>query len=58
MITYTLVKVTPLPPGNPYDSYRWLFDHTEDSANNNTFWHNSDIKNGRNINILGGDSDS
>ncbi len=44
-----------LDPTMAYD--RDPSDHIGDSDNSNYFWY-SDITNGRNINLLGGDSDS
>ncbi len=37
---------------------RSLSDHTGDSDNSNSFRHHSDVTNGRNINLLGGNSES
>ncbi len=42
-------------PGHPQDSDRVPSDHIGDSDNSNYFSHHSDIKNGRNINLLEGD---
>ncbi len=41
------------PRGRPQDYHRGMSDYTADSDNNIT-----DITNGRNIDIMGGDSDS
>ncbi len=40
------------------DANMGLSDHTGDSDNSNSFWHHSEITNGRNIDLLGEDSDS
>ncbi len=42
--------------GHAYE--RGPYDYTGDSDNGNSFRHHSDITNGRNIDILCGDSDS
>ncbi len=45
------------PPSPPtYD--RGMSDRTGESDNSYSFWHHSDITNGRNVDCLGGDSDS
>ncbi len=49
------VKVNPRVVGKAYD--RGLPAQAGHSGNSNSFQHHSDITNGRNIYILGGDSD-
>ncbi len=44
--------------GCPHDYDRGMPDHTGYSGNNSFVRHHSDITNGRNIDLLGGDSDS
>ncbi len=44
--------------GCPQDYNRGTNDHTGDSYNSSSFRYHSDITNGRNIDLLGGDSDS
>ncbi len=53
--THNLSKWILLCPSPTYD--RGPSDHTWDSDNNNSFQHHSDITNGRNIELLVGDSD-
>ncbi len=49
------LKVSPAPTQS-YD--RGLSDHTGESDNSYSFWQYSDITNGRNIDLLGGNADS
>ncbi len=45
-------------PSSRHMTDRHLVDHKRDYDNSNSFQHYSDITNGRNLDLLGGESDS